>query len=501
MQTERKRSKRLRFFIEMKTKAEENRSSIVSDFVLIPVLLAASLFLAGCNKASYPEDRVASAIQEICRDEYKVEDVEVKFAGKTIGVFLPLKKLFTTDVRQEILSGHITNLESLFEPEPEAMEQLENVLFTISRVLLSSDKPIDFYVLEATDIESTGLQLVLMGYVPDIRRVRLWDISRTEYRKRVLHELKFNRSVLWEKPVREFYRDVSNLDFKTLTDAHFLIPPSPETVSPLFYDLLAAKDDKENLRVVPNDIRSRSYRDAQALVYAKLTESYDQKPGVEASSYLYPSGTMLEYIFVVEPTEKQFKIAQVIPFYYLNQEKKLEKIPLPSELQLDQSVNEWPERFSVEEIMLGEFLARQMNRRIQAALLGDERIHHTIRHARVNFSYRHGAEGKSGFHEEPFFALYFDFLAKGMKPSRRTMGDVIFNEDVLYLFDLILREFTDVVRSYRFGDYTYLELIWEPGDASTVLRLGPDRLDLFRTRKLNVSTLLESPSHSIFKPS
>src|SRR3990167_3663286 len=165
-------------------------------------ILMAALFtgLTGCDKATYPEHKVEEAIREICRQEYKIEDVEVKFAGKTIGVFLPLKKLFTTDVRQELLSGNVSSLDSLFEPEPQAMEQLENVLFTISRVLLSSDKEIDFYVLQATDVESTGLQLVLMGYVPDVRRVRLWDISRTEYRKRVLHELKFNRSVLWQKP-------------------------------------------------------------------------------------------------------------------------------------------------------------------------------------------------------------------------------------------------------------------------------------------------------------
>jgi hypothetical protein len=165
------------------------------------VTLTAFVGLSGCDKASYPESLVESSIQEICEKEYKIQNVEVKFSGKTVGVFLPLKKLFVTDLKQEVLSGNVSNLDSLFEPDPEAMDKLENVLFTISRVLLSSDKPIDFYVLQATDVESTGLQLVLTGYVADIRRVRLWDISRNEYRKRVLHELKFDRSVLWEKPL------------------------------------------------------------------------------------------------------------------------------------------------------------------------------------------------------------------------------------------------------------------------------------------------------------
>ena len=465
--------------------------------------MGAAFALTGCNQASYPEEKIESAIKEICSKEYKIEDVEVRFAGKTVGVFLPLKKLFAMDVRQEILSGQISNLESLFEPEPDAMEQLENVLFTISRVLLSSDKEIDFYVLQATDIESTGLQLVLIGYVPDVLRVRLWDIPRSEYRKRVIHELKFNRSVLWEKPVRELLSKVANSDFEELAKRYFSSPPTPAVTSPIFYNFLATLGDKQNLKVELNEIKSRSYHEAQALVYVKWTETYEPKPGVSPSSFSYPSGTALEYIFIVEPSEKQFKISQVIPFYYVDETKQLKKIPLPEELNLDRNLEVWPERFSVEEITVGEFLARQMNRRIQALLLADERIHHTIRHAQVNLTYQQRKSRNtitSG--GKPYFALYFDFMTKAMNEvSQRTIGQVISDEDVLYLFELVLREFADVIRSYRFKDYQYLELVWEPGGSSSVLRLGIDRLDLFRQKKLDVATLLESPSGPLLPPS
>ena len=459
-------------------------------------------WLAGCNKASYPEEKIESAIKEICVKEYKIEDVEVKFSGKTIGVFLPLKKLFTADVRQEILSGHVANLESLFEPEPQAMEQLENVLFTISRVLLSSDKEIDFYVLQATDVEATGLQLVLMGYVPDVRRVRLWDISRNEYRKRVLHELKFNRSVLWEKPVRQLLAETGKLSFNEIGTRYFSVPPSPENASPLFYHFLTSFKDKQNIKIDVKEMKSRPYRNAQALVYVRLVETYEPKPGVQADSFLYPPGTELEYMFIVEPSERQFKVVQVVPFYFLDEAKQLRKIPLPPELELDRNLESWPERFSVEEIKLEDFLARQLNRRIQSLLLVDERIHHTIQHAQVNFAYRNEPEGSNGSNSQPHFALYFDFLTKGMGKASRTIDQVIGDEDVLYLFNLILREFADVVRSYRFSDYGYLGLIWEPGDSSAVLKLDPARLDLFRMKKLDVAALLESPARSsVFKPS
>ena len=494
----------LRYFFNMKYKIQIKRhcevalqakpkqskteiASSASGLFAMSVLLGSLVLFQGC-KASYPEEKVASAIKEICLKEYKIEDVEVKFAGKTVGVFLPLRKLFAMDVRQELLSGNIANLESLFEPEPEAMEQLENVLFTISRVLLSSDREIDFYVLQATDIESTGLQLVLMGYVPDVRRVRLWDISRTEYRKRVLHELKFNRSVLWEKPVRGLFALTSEgrLDLKS-AEQFFTKPITPETASPLLYDFLVHAKDKPDLKIDLVDIRSRAYKNNQSLVHLKLIENFEPAPGNFPAEFLYPSGSTLEYIFIVEPSDKQFKIVQVIPFYYMDETRTLKKVPLPPELDLDRNLDTWPERFNLEEITVGDFLARQLNRRVQALLLSDERIHHTIRHAQVNFAFR--TEPANTGKRSPHFSLYFDFITKGM-PKNRTLEEVISDEDILYLMDMILREFAVLARSYQFEDYEYLELVWEPAGSGAILRIEPSRLGLFRERKMDVSTLL-----------
>jgi len=515
-----KRGTKLRFFLgeKMNTKNKtSNKASVIPECsyresmfldprlkisgmtILLVVVLISSIALSGCDKASYPEAFVESSIKEICEKEYKIQGVEVKFAGRTIGVFLPLKKLFVTDLKQEVLSGNVGNLDSLFEPDPEAMDQLENVLFTISRVLLSSDKPIDFYILQATDVESTGLQLALTGYVADIRRVRLWDISRTEYRKRVLHELKFDRSVLWERPVRDLLTAAqTGVPYEELIDRHFSIAPTPANLSPLFYDFLTTLEHKDHLAIEIKEMRSRSYRDLQALVYVRLVENYEPRAVIPLTSYSYPSGTELEYLFVVGPSQKRFKISQVIPFYYLDENRQFQKISLPEELKLDQNVKSWPEHFEVEEIKLGEFLARQLNRRIQGVLLGDERIHNTVRHAQINFAYRSGDDGVSN-PEEPNFALHFDFLTKSMEQvSQRTADDVVYDEDVLYLLNLIIREFAGLVRSYQFRDYDYLDLVWEAGGGASVLKLAQDRLDLFREKKLSIEALLEPPSRSLF---
>ena len=178
-------------------------------------------------------------------------------------------------------------------------------------------------------------------------------------------------SVLWEKPVRGLLRDVGKLDFDELTRLYFSRRPTPQGASPLFYDFLVSLEDKENLHITIEEMKSRSYRDDQALVYVRLKETFEPKPGVSAFTLSYPSGTELEYIFIIEASERQFKIAQVVPFYYVDETKQLRKVPLPPELDLSKNLEAWPERFQVEEILLGEFLARQLNRRVQALLLWD----------------------------------------------------------------------------------------------------------------------------------
>ena len=55
---------------------------------------------------------------------------------------------------------------------------------------------------------------------------------------------------------------------------------------------------------------------------------------------------------------------------------------------------------------------------------------------------------------------------------------------------MILREFAMLMRSYRFEDYQYLELIWEPAGSAAILKIEPTKLGQFRERKLDVAALL-----------
>ncbi len=456
---------------------------------------------SACGRATYPKEKVAAGIKEICEKEYNVQNVEVKFNGKTIGVFLPLKKLFTSDIKKALLSGNAANFQSLFEPSPEAMEQVEDVFFAISRVLLSSDEEISFYVLEATDVESTGLQLVLTGYVPDVRRVRLWDISRSEYRKRVLHELKHNRAVIWHKTIRRMFQKAPTSNAEELAELYFAAPPELESVSSLFHNFLTTLEQKQNLNVEIEDIRSHALGENQALVYAKLKETYESNPLTSKSDFLYPSGAELEYIFALTPMNDQFKIARVIPLVFLDENGQVKRTAFPPELGLEENLASWPSDFDVEDIQLGEFLARQLNRRVQELLVSDERVRHTLSQARFNFAYYHRPEDLQEA-SKPYFAFHFDFQSKGVKNGLQSAEQAVQDEDILYVLNLALREFVDLARSYRFDEYGHFDLISDTAGLSYRLLLKVENLELFRKRKMDISGLLQAPftsaPHSLF---
>ena len=86
-------------------------------------------FISGCHETYHPE-KVVDSIKEICQKEYNINNVEVKLVGKTLGVHLPLQQLFSSDFEHVLATGKVQNLESLLQFSPEAMDKVEDVLFS-----------------------------------------------------------------------------------------------------------------------------------------------------------------------------------------------------------------------------------------------------------------------------------------------------------------------------------------------------------------------------------
>lgn len=145
--------------------------SFLKIFFISLILIS---FLAGCSP-TYPKAKVAQSVLKICKEEYKL-DVQAKLIGKTIVVFLPLDELF--DRNMDILPG--------------VVEKIENVILSTSRVILSTDAKIDFYMVIVADTRTTAAELILVRYMEDVYKFMYTWITRDEYRKRVLWQVNFN---------------------------------------------------------------------------------------------------------------------------------------------------------------------------------------------------------------------------------------------------------------------------------------------------------------------
>jgi hypothetical protein len=146
------------------------RSKIYSALLILAIFSTVS-----CTP-TYPREKIEEGVRQLCKKEYGV-DVEVKVVGKTLGVRIPLEGLFDTQTLQI---------------SPKAFEKVDGVMLSVSRVALSSDKSIDFYVVITYDKKVPGAEVVMTRYVPDLRRYVFGDISRGEFTKRMVFDVRFN---------------------------------------------------------------------------------------------------------------------------------------------------------------------------------------------------------------------------------------------------------------------------------------------------------------------
>lgn len=441
-------------------------------------LIFAAVLVSGCEVRSYPADTLKEDLAKICRDEYGIKNIEVKFSGDTIGVFLPLEKLFAADFKDAAVTGKVRNLETLFEPSEEALERIEDVLFGISRVILSTDRDFKFYVLQATDVDKTGLQLVLSGYVDDIRRVRIWDISRDEYRKRIFHELRMNRAVKWHQPVKSFFKDVETLYASTIRDKYFSDILPVEAIQTIFLDKLKhGYPEESDLKWKILDIRSTPLQKGEVIVYVKV---HPQEIGDVVAPEVEESESLM-YLFTLSFTEDMARVRRIIPFQYKDENGALKRIPFPKELKIDENLDKWEQEFQLPDLQVGNFLADQITRRVQSILAMDERIQNTFRNIQLQFSYV--KEPKPSHFSLTLEASLSDFNHY----QRETM---VFHEDMLYLLKLASREFMKVNQSYGFKDYENLSLYLSQEVVPFVL--GREELELFRRNKVDLQGLLSS---------
>jgi hypothetical protein len=136
---------------------------------LLALLLALAPWWAGC-RPSYPIGSVEETIAKICQDEYHVR-VQVKAVGTTLGALVVAPNTLLKDLSFS----------------DQALNKIENVMLTTSRVTLSAQFPYEFFVVTLRD-PNLGVEVSFVRYLKDIRRLIMDDISRTDYFQRLLIE-------------------------------------------------------------------------------------------------------------------------------------------------------------------------------------------------------------------------------------------------------------------------------------------------------------------------
>ncbi len=158
---------------------------MIINRIILPLVFC--FVLTSCAP-TYPKEKIVESVQELCEREYSVK-VEVIIEGSTMGVRLPLKGLFNTETLQI---------------KPEAFDKITGVMLSASRVALSSDKSIDFYTVIAYDAKVPGAEVVMTRYIYDLRRFFLGDISRGEFAKRMVFDVRFNPQAIIDTWLGDF---------------------------------------------------------------------------------------------------------------------------------------------------------------------------------------------------------------------------------------------------------------------------------------------------------
>lgn len=155
-------------------------------------------FFQGCAPTYPTQADMMEGIKRLCKNEYKV-DVNAKIVGKTIGVYMPIKGLF--------------NLKNM-KLSSEAFEKIDGVMLSVSRVALSGSKDIDFYTVITADEDVPGAEVVITRYVKDLSRFVQEDISRGEFAKRMVLDVRFNPQAIIDKWTGELtVEDIQMPDF------------------------------------------------------------------------------------------------------------------------------------------------------------------------------------------------------------------------------------------------------------------------------------------------
>lgn len=325
---------------------------------LTGALVAGALVLTGCGP-TYPKSRVADAVVELCRTEYQLE-ARAKLQGTTLSVLLPARQLFETPIALTP-DTDLQTLNQLLRFSEKGMDQFQNVALAVRRVVLSTDAPVEFYVVIIRDADGGQLELHWLGHVLDLKRLNAMDISQGDFLK--YRTVIFFRAVPVEaarQAVQQLFEDLRQRASIPTLSKYFSPQADLQSLLPfLLHNLVPASRPGEGMATLA-ELKARQVDMNTVLVFARTLVPSAGDPPVREQGYY----------FVVEVGELRGVIHQIVPVPA--RAKPLPgdgRWPVPVEFARLGSPDRWPEdELFVPTVSLPKFLAEQVARRIRMNL-------------------------------------------------------------------------------------------------------------------------------------
>ncbi len=322
----------------------KNKIAIVGESLFKNiVLLFFVVFLSGCDIPSYPKERLADDVRDLVFKEYGYK-IKVSVVGKTLGLFFPETQIFDYDM----------SIEDSFT------KKSQDLFLTATRVTLSTDADIDFFVTKYSD-KLKGIEIIMQRSVQDTKRLLVGNISHNDYIERLVFKYKYDLESVAKKTVKKLFK---NIPEQKSTATSFFLPGKSYRES-FFFKYLMESELKTNIKYFIKNIKAKRISEDKVLVYVELKETYDPKAGYEKYNFSLPSAQIRKILFELTVINGIIPIITATSDY-----DHKENIPEVFSKHLD--ISSWDDYFYLKEVKTSDFIINQIASRINRKISESE---------------------------------------------------------------------------------------------------------------------------------
>ena len=428
--------------------------------LILPILL--SLFSGCSHNSTYPKDNLEQSIIDAFLKEAQMQ-VLPAVVGKTLCIRIPIE--------ESILSatgGFSEKINHL----------IEDAMILSFRVALSTDADIDFYKIILYDKNQPGICFTITRYILDTKRFMLGDISRGDFSNRMEMGVYFDTVALGAFLVQSLFDDFSKETSSQLIYKYLPSSISIKEMDPTFFSLLLEHDNKTNVSMKVNKLKTLSLNAQSALIYTKVTLDYD----ASEKETIFKPGTELEFIFKINSSLYPKPIVSIYSLQQIGSDNTLLYQGVPQPLTPYKNLSTWSQNLWDKEHAqenLPQFIGRQAATFIRTRFTeGELEKRFTVNNISAFYAPTQG-ENKGSFH----FSLD---IHKKISEETLDLSDTYY----MTIIENALRAASQVIhRKYHYQNYEKLEISYP--QKNKTYSFQPHMLEDFSKKRVSFQELIQ----------